>query len=136
MRHEAARRHLPELLDGTLPDAVEQAVRAHAAGCARCSRHLAQLELCQRLVARLPLAVLPLAAAGASERRLVRLARWAGPEPRPQRNLGIESLAMAAAAAALAGVVALVGLRPWMPAPDPGPSGLTQVAYVMPAGFP
>lgn len=137
MRHGPARRRIAQLLDGTLPDAAERAVREHAEGCARCARHLAELERCEQLVARLPLGVQHYAAAGFPERRLERLARWAGPHPTPRRRVGLENAALAAAAAALAGVVVLAGttLR-WAPAPDPGPTGLIQVAYVMPAGGP
>lgn len=137
MRHGPARRCLSQLLDGTLPPAVEQAVRSHAARCGRCSRQLAELALCDRLVARLPLAVVPLAVPSSGERRLERLARWGAPTPPYSRLwLGLEGVAVAAAAAALAGVVALAGTSRWLPGPEPAPSGLTQVAYVMPAGGP
>jgi anti-sigma factor RsiW len=140
MRHASARRHLPELLDGTLPPEIERSVREHAALCGRCRRRLEELELCDRLVARLPLAVVPLAVApAAGEPRLERLARWGAPPPHPRHSplrAGFESLAVVAAAAALAGVVAIAGVNRWVPAPEPAPSGLTQVAYVMPAGGP
>jgi hypothetical protein len=142
MRHASARRHLPELLDGTLPFALERSVREHAALCGRCRRHLEELELCDRLVARLPLAVVPLAvtpAAAGSQPRLERLARWGAPPPHPRHSplrAGLESLAMVSAAAALAGVVAIAGMNRWVPAPEPAPSALIQVAYVMPAGAP
>jgi anti-sigma factor RsiW len=134
MRHGPARRRLPQLLDGTLPPALEHAVRSHAAHCDRCGRHLAELELCDRLVAELPLAVVPLVTPAVPELRLRRLARWGAPRPAPLRWLGLESVAAAAAAAAVAGVVAFAGATHWLPAPEP--SGLTQVAYVMPAGGP
>jgi anti-sigma factor RsiW len=137
MRHAAARRHLPQLLDGTLAPARERAVREHAALCGRCRRHLQELELCDRLVARLPLAVLPIAVPTSGEPRLERLARWGAPPPHPRHSplrAGLESLAMVSAAAALAGVVAIAGMNRWVPAPEPPPSGLIQVAYVMPAG--
>ena len=139
MRHASARRHIPELLDGTLPPALERAVRDHAELCGRCSQHLAELELCDRLVARLPLAVVPIAMPASGEPRLERLARWGAPPPHPRHSplrAGLESLAMVSAAAALAGVVAIAGMNRWVPAPEPAPSGLTQVAYVMPAGGP
>jgi len=136
MRHPAARRLLPQVLDGTLPVAREQEVRGHAARCRRCARVLAELELCDRLVMRLPLGVLPLAAAAAGERRLRSLARWdAAGRARP-RWTGLEGLAVAAAAAALAGVVAFAGANRWVLAPEPSPAGITQVAYVMPGGGP
>ncbi len=136
MRHGAARRLLPQGFDQTLPPAVEQALRAHTAGCVRCTRHLAELELCDRLVAHLPLAVVPLVVPAAGDQRLERLARWAFLRPSPQRVLALEGFAMAAAAAALAGVVALAGATRWLPAPTPSSAGVTQVAYVMPGGGP
>jgi len=135
MRHASARRRLPQLLDGTLPAALEQAVLSHVADCGRCSRRLAELELCERLVARLPLAIVPLCGP-ASGRRLEGLARWGAPAPRLPGWAPIEGFAVAAAAAALAGVVALAGASHWLPAPEPPPFGLTQVAYVMPAAGP
>ena len=137
MRHGPARRRLSQLLDGTLPPALEQAVRGHAARCGRCTRQLAELELCDGLVARLPLGVVPLVVPSYGDRRLERLARWgAPPSPHSRLWLGLEGVAVAAAAAALAGVVALASTNRWMPEPEPAPSGLTQVAYVMPAGAP
>jgi Putative zinc-finger len=135
MRHGAARRLLTQLLDGTLPPALEQAVRGHAAHCARCQRALAELELCERLVARLPLGVVPLVSLASGERRLRGLARWGAPRP-GQRWTGLEGFAMAAMAAALAGVVAFAGTNRWVLAPEPVSAGLTQVAYVMPGGQP
>ena len=134
MRHGSARRRLSQLLDGTLPPALEQAVRSHAAHCGPCGRQLAELELCDRLVADLPLGVVPLGAPKYGELRLERLARWGAPPAHPRRWL--EGVAVAAAAAALAGVVAIAGATRWVPAPEVAPSGLTQVAYVMPAGGP
>ena len=136
MRHGPARRRLPELLDRTLPPAIERDLRAHLADCGRCARHLTELELCDRLVSRLPLAVVPLVVPVAGDLRLERLARWTFPRPSPARMLGYEGVAMAAAAAALAGVVALAGVTRWLPAPAPTSTGVTQVAYVMPAGSP
>jgi len=96
-----------------------------------------ELELCDRLVGRLPLGVVPRVVPSYGERRLERLARWGAPPPPYSRLwLGLEGVAVAAAAAALAGVVALAGTSRWIPGPEPAPSGLTQVAYVMPAGGP
>jgi hypothetical protein len=132
MRHRVARRHLPDLVGGGLPPAVAEAVREHAASCARCERHLAELELCERLVAALPLGAAPLSAR-AADRRLHRLALWAPPPPISRSREGIEGLALVAAAAAFAGVVALAGVSRWLPAPGPDTSGLIQVAYVMPS---
>jgi anti-sigma factor RsiW len=135
MRHRLARRHLPDLVDGTLPPALADAVREHTAACARCERHLAELALCDRLVAALPIGVAAFAAP-AADRRLYRLARWAPPLRVSRGRERLEGLAMAAAAAALAGVVALAGVSHWLPAPEPASSGTIQVAYVMPAGGP
>jgi anti-sigma factor RsiW len=132
MRHRVARRRLPELLDGALPGALAEAVREHAAGCARCERELAELALCERLVAALPLGAAPLSAR-AVDRRLHRLGRWAPPPPTSRGREGIEGLALIAAAAAFSGVVALAGVSRWLPAPGPDTSGLVQVAYVMPS---
>ena len=134
MRHRAAWRALPQLLDATLEPACERAARAHLARCTRCARRLAELELCDDLVAELPLGVVPLVMSAAGERRLAGLARWAFRPPAvPSPWAPLDGLAVAAAAAALAGVVALVGAQSWLPAPEPVPSGITQVAYVMPA---
>lgn len=130
MRHRSARHRLAQVLDGTLPPALEQTVRGHVRGCATCARHLAELELCDRLVASLPLAVVP---RGLSERRLERLARWGAPAPSLLRWPGLEGVAVAAAAAALVAVIAL-GASRWVPSPAPAPAGLTQVAFVTPAG--
>jgi putative zinc finger protein len=132
MRHGAARRLLPQRFDRTLSPALEQALGEHVARCERCRRHRAELELCERLVTRLPLAVVPLVVAAAGDQRLERLARWAFLRPSPQRGRALEGFAMAAAAATLAGVVALAGATRWLPAPAPASSSLTQVAYVMP----
>lgn len=135
MRHRSARRLLPQLLDRTLPPERERELRAHAAGCSRCEAHLAELELCDRLVARIPLALLPRAAEAGDERRLRALARWAFPRrPAPSRlRAGMGAAALAATAATLAGVVALAGASSWVPTPEPGPDAATQVAFVVPA---
>jgi anti-sigma factor RsiW len=132
VRHAHAKRLLSELLDGTLEPAREQAVRGHALACARCSRRLAEYELCDELVSQLPLAVVPLAVSASGELRLRRLARWAFPRAEPHPWLGLEGFAAALAAAALAGVVALGGTRSWVPPAKPMPPTLTQVAFVMP----
>jgi len=132
MRHRAARRLLSPYLDRALAPALERSLRTHVDGCARCARHLAELEQCERLVARLPLALVPLVAPATGERRLEGLARWAFLRPTPPRVVALEGFAMATAAAALATVVALAGVTSWLPAPAPAASSVTQVAYVMP----
>jgi anti-sigma factor RsiW len=119
---------LPDLLDRSLPPAREAAVRAHAERCGRCRRRLAELELCDRLVARLPLGVIPLTA---GDERLAGLARWAFVRA-PRRRVGLEGLAVTAAAAALAGIVTLAGTARWTPGPEDAAPSVIQVAYVMP----
>ncbi len=133
MRHGAARHRLPQLFDDILSPATERDVRAHAHECVRCRRELADFELCDTLVARLPLAVLPLAQPAAGERRLERLARWTLPRPAARargRWRALEGVAAAAAAGLFAGMVAFAGAARWVPVPAPTPSSLTQVAYV------
>lgn len=132
MRHRSARRFLPQLLDGTLSVTIELGVRGHARSCGRCQRDLADFELCERLVARLPLGIIPLSETAAGERRLVGLASWAFPRPARRRWLALEGFAAAVAAGALAGVVALAGAASWLPRPAPAPGGYAQIAYVMP----
>lgn len=131
MSHSSARRLLPQLLDGTLPIAIERGVRGHLTSCGRCQRDLADFELCDQLVTRLPQGIFPLIGAATSERRLEGLASWAFPRARP-RWIALEGFAAALAAGALAGVVALAGATRWVPAHAPIPSGFAQVAYVMP----
>jgi len=133
MSHRSVRRVLPQLLDGTLPLGIERGVRSHLRSCGRCQRDLADFELCDQLVARLPQGIIPLIEAAASERRLAGLASWAFPRARP-RWIPLEGFAAALAAGALAGVVALAGAAHWVPAPAPNPGGPAQVAYVMPTG--
>jgi len=127
MRHRVAKSLLPQLLDRTLPGPLELAVRTHAGRCGRCSRRLAEFELCDQLVARLPFGVVPFA----GEERLTGLARWALEPPSLARER-LEGLALAAAAAALAGVVALAGTSQWVPNAEKTTSAVTQVAFVIP----
>jgi len=135
MRHRAARRRLPELLDGTLPAPVEQAVREHVEQCAPCAQRLAEFEACERLLARLPGGVIPFAASPAGEQRLEGLARWTF-ERAPRRRAGPEVAALALAAAAIACVVVLTGTARWVPdAETTGAAAATQVAYVVPAAW-
>ncbi len=131
MRHGAARRLLPQLFDETLSPAGERGVRAHARECVRCRQDLAEFELCDGLVARLPLAVIPLREPAAGERRLECLARWTRPQPAaPSRWIVLEGVAAAAAAGLLAGMVVLAGAARWLPAPAPTSSSPTQLAFV------
>ena len=98
MRHRAARRRLPQLLDHTLAPETERAVRAHVGQCHDCRERLAEFEACGRLLERLPTSLIPLAPTPAGEQRLVGLARWS---PAPARGEGPETAALAVAAAAL-----------------------------------
>jgi anti-sigma factor RsiW len=133
MRHRAAKRRLPQLLDGTLPASLERAVRAHVEDCSACEQRLAEFEACERLLARLPSGVIPRAASPADEQRLAGLARWAF-EPPPRRlRAGPEVAALALAAAAVACVVALTGSARWVPDTETTGVAATQVAYVVPA---
>lgn len=134
MRHRPARRLLAQLLDETLPAGVERQVRDHLGGCRRCQRALAELELCDHLVARLPHGLFRVVGPAAGEQRLEGLASWAfARRARERHRLAAEGFAAALAAGALAGVVAFAGAVGWVPAPAPGPaSSLAQVAYVMP----
>jgi anti-sigma factor RsiW len=134
MRHRAAWRQLPALLDGALAPALEEAVRGHAAGCARCARRLAEYEWCDELVGQLPLSVVPLEVSASGERRLRGLARWTVPHAAPPPHYGLQGLAAAAAAAVLVGVVTLGGTWRWVPPAEPAPTSLTQLAYVVPTG--
>jgi anti-sigma factor RsiW len=135
MRHFAARRRLPQLLDGTLPAPIELAVRAHVRRCAACAVRLAEFEACDRMLARLPSAVIPLAASAAGEQRLAGLARWAF-EPRPAPGRAVPELAaLAVAAAAVLCVVALTGTSRWVPDTETSGVAATQVAYVVPASW-
>jgi anti-sigma factor RsiW len=136
MRHGAARRRLPQLLDDTLPAPVERAVRAHVARCDACARRLAEFEACERLLVRLPSGVIPLAASAAGEQRLAGLARWAFEPPRRRLRAGPEIAALAVAAAAVACVVALSGTSRWVPDTETTGAAATQVAYVVPASWP
>jgi len=134
MTHRRARRLLSSLPDGLLAPASEAAVRGHVARCPRCRRALAELEMADAWLRRLPAALVPLEPSAAAEARLERLARWsaapsrpaagawaAGPAPRgarlaaagraplrPGTRWGIPAVGAAAAAACLAVVLATV----------------------------
>ena len=136
MRHRAARRRLPQLLDGTLPAPFERAVRAHVRGCRACAERLAEFEACERLLVRLPCGVIPLTASAAGEQRLAGLARWAFAPPPRRLRAGPALAALAVAAAAVACVVALTGTARWVPDTETTGVATTQVAYVVPAAWP
>lgn len=80
MNHWLARRHLSEVLDGSLPAPVEARVRAHVRVCTRCRDVLHELAAVDRMLRRMPRRLLPTDAAPEAERRLAALARWAPPE--------------------------------------------------------
>ncbi len=101
MRHWKARRLLPAIYDGTLPELVELDVYVHALGCARCRHAMREFEIAEALLERMPASLVPLDWNPASYGRLASLSRWSlEPERKPER--------WRAPALGLAGVVALV----------------------------
>jgi anti-sigma factor RsiW len=116
--HWRARRLLAALPDATLPAHTEKRVRAHLARCWRCRAVLRDLEACEALLRRLPVALLPLAPHPAAERRLAGLARWAGRRHAPTRRGRRQAVArkLGALATAAGVAVAVLGHRP-APAP-------------------
>lgn len=109
MNHLRARRLLAALPDATLAPAAEAKVRAHAAGCARCQRILADYEALDRLLRATPAALVPPEPTAATERALDSLARRLGPARTPWlERLPIHPIgAVATAAALLLGVFLL-----------------------------
>jgi hypothetical protein len=91
----------PRLLDGDLPEREAHALRAHAAGCTRCT---AELESSERLLSALSR---PAAAAPQKVRALMQAIEQAAPPRRPALTLGL------AAAAAVAVIAAVGALRPF-----------------------
>ncbi|MCC6639939.1 MAG: zf-HC2 domain-containing protein [Deltaproteobacteria bacterium] len=83
MIHLRARSLLAALPDGTLPARLEARVRAHAAGCRRCQRILADYAALDGLLRSLPASLVPAAPSPASESALARLSRWASPPRGP-----------------------------------------------------
>jgi hypothetical protein len=83
MNHLRARRLLATLPDRTLPPETDAQVRAHAAGCTRCQRLLAQYEAMDRLLQSMPAELVPPEASAEAEGALGLLARWAGPVRSP-----------------------------------------------------
>jgi anti-sigma factor RsiW len=79
MNHFRARRLLAALPDGTLPAQAQAKVSAHAAGCERCRRLLAEYESMNRLLRSLPAALVPPSPSPEAEGALDLLARWVGP---------------------------------------------------------
>jgi len=133
--HWKARRLLAAVLDHTLPAPLEAAVREHADHCPSCDRALAELEGAERLLLKLPAALLPRTATASDEARLSRLAGWArrGP-PHWSERMGLQAVG-ALAGAALIALVITMGV--WQPVVKeqqtyqsfaslmPGPSGLS-----------
>jgi hypothetical protein len=102
MIHLRARRRLPDLVGGTLRGPVAAALQSHVRRCSRCQRILAELEACERLLAQLPPACVPLEAPGTASPRLATLSRWAGaPPPSRWPEVGATALAAAFTAALL-----------------------------------
>ncbi len=76
MMHWRARRLLPAIYDGTLPELVELDVHVHALGCARCRRALREFEIAETLLLRMPVSLLPLEWSPTAYSRLASLSRW------------------------------------------------------------
>ena len=86
MMHWKARRLLPAIYDGTLPEFVELEVQVHALGCARCRRAMREFEIAEELLQRMPVSLLPLEWSPSSYNRLASLSRWSlDPERNPDR---------------------------------------------------
>lgn len=98
MRHRTARRRLPGLLDGLLPQAEERGVRRHLDECRRCRRRLGEFEASEALLRRIPASLIPLDVSGVGIERLRALARWA-PAPRPRWARTLPAFGACAAAA-------------------------------------
>ncbi len=108
MRHRAARRRLPALLDGLLAPAEERGVRGHLDSCHRCQRRLREFEASEVLLHRIPASLIPLHAGGAAHERLRALASWA-PAPRPRWTRSLPALGACTAAALAILVMVSVG---------------------------
>jgi len=101
MMHWKARRLLPAVYDGTLPELVELDVHVHALDCARCGHAMREFEIAETLLQRMPASLVPLEWSPTSYSRLASLSRWSlDPQPDPER--------WRAPALGLASVVALV----------------------------
>jgi anti-sigma factor RsiW len=101
MMHWRARRLLPAVYDGTLPELAELEVQVHALGCARCRRAMREFEFAETILQRMPASLLPLEWSPTSYGRLASLSRWSlEPKSDPER--------WRAPALGFAGLVALV----------------------------
>jgi anti-sigma factor RsiW len=118
VRHWRAKHLLAALPDGTLPPATARAVRAHAAGCGRCERRLAEHARAEQLLRRIPASILPLERSPLTYPRLSGLARWSGePDlPAPDR-WRLPVLGFVGALAALSMIVAVGSWSPVMAEP-------------------
>ena len=76
MMHWKARRLLPGIYDGTLPERVELDVQVHALGCARCLGAMREFEIAETLLRRMPASLAPLEWSPTSYGRLASLSRW------------------------------------------------------------
>lgn len=142
MRHRRAMGQLTALIDGTLPAALEGAVRRHAEGCATCQEELSLHQQCETLLRRLPSALVPRETARGvdAHARLVALARWAAPEPRGFAEvLGLRALSGFAAVCLLTLVMTVARWEPeYVGVQDAGPAfmiaqvpGATLSAYTL-----
>ncbi len=101
MNHFRAKRRLSALLDGGLSEAEETEVRRHVSRCRRCARRLADFELTDALLQRVPLSVAPLEFDPTAHARLARLALWTDDPAPPRRErwtapaLGVAGLVLA-----------------------------------------
>lgn len=128
MNHRKARRLLPQVLDGTLAAHLEAEVRQHAEDCRACRGALAEFDVCESLLAQLPISLVPLDEPEGRTDRLLALSRWiVDPEPSLGERVGMSALGAFAAAAML--VVVLTG-GTWSPAPEDARTPITLAGVV------
>jgi anti-sigma factor RsiW len=129
MMHWRARRLLPALPDGTLERRTELELKRHLDGCGCCRRRLAELELSEGLLRRLPVSILPLEWSPATHGRLARLASWSEepdlPEPERWRAPALSVLSLVAT------VFVATAVGAWAPVlPETSPP--FSLAYIAP----
>ena len=115
MMHWKARRLLPAIYDGTLPELVELDVHVHALGCARCLRAMREFEMAERLLQRMPASLLPLEWSPTSYSRLASLSRWSPDPVRKPERWRAPALGLASAVALF---VMFFGTGAWNPTLD------------------
>jgi anti-sigma factor RsiW len=74
--HLRARRLLHALTDDTLAEDVELELRIHVASCMRCRRMLAEQQVAENLLRRIPPSIVPLETSPGAYVRLAALGRW------------------------------------------------------------